>query len=348
MIYVYSDIQDDELLDWFGEIFDKKNYQIVYDYKNGDPKSTISFISNLKISQEFLTPLDKINQLGYHSENSKIVFVRETEINKEICKLIQSTKYTNVHWLLPGYVKGFDNIIFHGWHTNCVRKLYARCKEVLNSFTPYNPKPKYFEALLGTKKTHRDFVYQQLLPYEDKNIIKYHGWHNTKSLKDNQHFIWDDHAEIIDITHSTLNTMYYGESVRLSHIIPRNVYNQTCYSIVTETFIDNNFSFYTEKIAKPIVGKRLFVVFSGQNYLKNLKQLGFKTFDYLIDESYDDVADCDLRFKLAIEQVHKLMTIDQSSVLEKIKDTCEHNYNLLMSNYLDKKMFDSIKKVIDV
>jgi hypothetical protein len=346
MFHLFSDIQDNELLDWLKEIFQNNLYQITYNHQECNPNTTISFISDLRISQEFKNKNDKLNQLTNYCQNSKIVFVRETEINQAVHDLIKSIEYNNVFWLLPGQIKGFKNIIFYGWHVNHVRALYKNHNHVLDTLNPFAPKLKYFEALLGTKKKHRDIVYQELMPYEDKNIIKYHGYYNTKSLIDTEHFVWDIDAKGSDITHSTSNVDYCGQSVRLSHIIPRDVYNQTCYSIVTETFFDNSFSFYTEKIAKPIIAKRLFVVFSGQHYLKNLKLLGFKTFQNIINESYDEIENDLERFTMALEQVKKLMTMDQSEVLIQIQHICEHNYNFLMSNQLQENMFNDIKKII--
>jgi hypothetical protein len=81
----------------------------------------------------------------------------------------------------------------------------------------------------------------------------------------------------------------------LSQVIPLSIYNQTAYSVVAETNYDNNYIFNTEKIVKPILARRLFLVVSGQHYLRNLRSLGFKTFDGIIDETYDTIADFEQR-----------------------------------------------------
>ena len=44
----------------------------------------------------------------------------------------------------------------------------------------------------------------------------------------------------------------------------------------------------TEKIFKPMMLEKPFVVNGTKGYLKELKRLGFKTFSDVIDESYDD------------------------------------------------------------
>ena len=48
---------------------------------------------------------------------------------------------------------------------------------------------------------------------------------------------------------------YLGKLVSLSQIIPVDIYNSTAYSVVCETNYDNHYSFYTEKIVKPIIAK---------------------------------------------------------------------------------------------
>jgi hypothetical protein len=150
-----------------------------------------------------------------------------------------------------------------------------------------------------------------------------------KQLIDN--WIWPS----IDIPKDELkNTIthvsYSGQQVSLSQIISADIYNQTAYSIVAETNWDNHYSFYTEKIVKPILAERLFVVFSGQHYLRNLRQLGFKTFNGIIDESYDSVENSDQRFTLALAQMNYLIDQPQEEILEKIRPITEYNKSVML------------------
>jgi hypothetical protein len=116
----------------------------------------------------------------------------------------------------------------------------------------------------------------------------------------------------------------------LSQIIPLDIYNYSTYSIVAETNYDNHYSFYTEKIVKPILARRLFIVFGGQHYLRNLRQMGFQTFDGIVDETYDTVENSDERFQLALEQMHKLIDQPQDLILEKIWPIVEHNQRVML------------------
>jgi len=84
----------------------------------------------------------------------------------------------------------------------------------------------------------------------------------------------------------------------------------------------------------------LFIVFCGYHYLYNLRKLGFKTFDGIIDESYDNIQDTDERFSAALAQMQYLIDQPQEAILEKIRPITEHNKNLMISlcchtNYLE-------------
>ena len=103
-------------------------------------------------------------------------------------------------------------------------------------------------------------------------------------------------------------------------------------SIVTETsfYIDNDF--ISEKIWKPLYQFHPFIVVGRPHLLKYLRDSGFKTFDFLIDETYDTIEDNDLRMELIIKEIKKLNDIPMYELHDIIKsnvDTLKHNYDLL-------------------
>jgi hypothetical protein len=133
----------------------------------------------------------------------------------------------------------------------------------------------------------------------------------------------------------------------LSQIIPTQVFNDTAYSIIAETDHDNTLSFFSEKTAKPMIYKRLFVAFRGYKFLQNLKSLGFKTFNGIIDESYDLILDDHARYSAAFEQVCWLCNQDQEVIYDRIRDILEHNYNLIMNTDWTTFACKQIQQVID-
>jgi hypothetical protein len=214
---------------------------------------------------------------------------------------------------------------------------------------PYAKKPKSFDVLLGNQREHRDLVFNYINEnaLTDRVIMTY-VYYANKSLLNNSNFILETTGVEFDTNrnynHSIESIKYYGRYMTLSQLIPLQVYNQTAYSIVAETNFNNTYNFYTEKIVKPILARRLFIAIAGKNYLKNLRTIGFKTFDCVIDESYDEIEDNNIRWQAAMSQVKFLTRQPQEMVLEKIKDIVEYNYALLRDGDFYREFSDQLEQ----
>lgn len=215
---------------------------------------------------------------------------------------------------------------------------------------PQTNKSKYFDILLGCRRLHRDVVYQYISDNQlsDKVIMTYYQRWNV-DLRDTDHIFESEGLEFLpesNYTHSVHQVRYYEHRMNLSQVVPFVIYNDSYYSLVAETNAINEFNFYTEKIVKPILGKRLFVAVAGQGYLQRLRSFGFKTFGDVIDESYDNEPDSLRRWKMAMDQVKFLTTQDPAEIYAKIKDVVEHNQRLMLdTNWyteLAKQLADTI------
>jgi hypothetical protein len=134
----------------------------------------------------------------------------------------------------------------------------------------------------------------------------------------------------------------------LSTNISWDLYRHTNYSIVTETLFEGPTVFSTEKVAKPIVAERLFVVFSVDRYLQRLHEMGFQTFDSVIDESYDLEPNLTKRMTQAMDQVRYLHTQDPDKIKEKILPIVKHNHQRLaeLQQQTHQRMEDLLRKHI--
>ncbi len=242
-------------------------------------------------------------------------------------------------------------------------KFYKLEPDYLDALQPYTVKPKAFDALLGQPRSHRDIAYSLLQPYQKQLILTYmrdfnqglydHDFTATTFHERKPHeWLWDIHDS--DIPTKPMNFTIEsielrGHKISLSQIVPVNIYNQTAYSVVTETNYMNSYTFYTEKTVKPILGRRLFVSFSGQHYLRNLHNLGFKTFGDIIDESYDEEPDVQRRYAMIAAQIKYLIDTPQEQILEQIQPIAEHNYQHMMStdwyNIFSKNFLQSLQAV---
>lgn len=101
-------------------------------------------------------------------------------------------------------------------------------------------------------------------------------------------------------------------------------YNHSCYNIVSETHVHDEI-FITEKIWKPIIAQQIFVVHGKKNYLQDLKNLGFQTFNTIIDESYDKESEPKKRINKIVELCKWLKKQNWKELYEQTKDIREHN-----------------------
>ena len=255
-----------------------------------------------------------------------------SELHRPAVDFIKRYQHANITYFTCGFI---SSVATHRWMDWFVTTLhfYYNHMELLDNLNPHTAKEFHFDILLGCTRVHREVVYNFVLSHQiDKlAILSYHR-HGQIPLRTNPNFIQEDGVEYIGDSRNTGDTVkYMGDMIGMSRIIPAKIYNQTAYSVVTETNAENDFTFYTEKIVKPILSKRLFIVIAGYNYLKNLRSLGFKTFDCVIDESYDDIEDNITRYNAACEEIRKLSLLPQQEVLDKIKSIVEHNKEVMLT-----------------
>ncbi len=284
------------------------------------------------------------------------IFLVHTELCDPAVVNLPTLQNPKVTWLVPGRHPGFHpNTIdwqYHLWRT---AGLYREISKPLRDLNPHTVKPMMFDALLGKHKPHRAFVRDSIAQsgLTDLFVCKLVGQPNRSLVNDVfdcPHFVMEpDILPLADQPRDSINCMvlYQNRRVHLSSIIPVSVYNQTAYSIVAET-VDEHTIFPTEKTAKPMIAKRLFVVFSAMGFLAYLRSLGFQTFGSVIDESYDQEPDPIRRWTLAFQQVLYLCDQPQQIVLDQIRSVVEHNHALIMGNHLLDSTLSQIHRCIDL
>ena len=96
--------------------------------------------------------------------------------------------------------------------------------------------------------------------------------------------------------------------------------------VVPETVFYDDSLHLTEKIFKPIVIRRPFMLVGGVGNLAYLKSYGFKTFDRWIDESYDNETDPEARLRMVSDQLDYLRTQDITQMHEQMQEVLEYNH----------------------
>jgi hypothetical protein len=126
---------------------------------------------------------------------------------------------------------------------------------------------------------------------------------------------------------------------RNNHAVTESKYHVNSYcNIVMETHFDADQSggvFLTEKTFKPIKHGQLFFIAGPAGSLQALRDLGYRTFDSVLDNTYDRIADNTKRWQRlcgAIQQAqHRL-----ADRFEAARADIEHNQQLFLANKADR------------
>ena len=134
--------------------------------------------------------------------------------------------------------------------------------------------------------------------------------------------------------------------------LPRELFLDSYLNVVCETQYMNipfgfNTSFITEKTFNAIANNQLFIIVGHAGSLDLLHHLGYKTFDGIIDESYDTILNNGDRLDAVSKEIVRFISrpIDQiQDDYSKILDIIEHNRNLLFSQNLETRLQNFINE----
>jgi hypothetical protein len=225
-------------------------------------------------------------------------------------------------------------------------------------------KPYLFDAIMGQIKPHREYVWHRLCEDSllDKSLVAlyrvnadinsyddYHGINDRYNINQVPDFYESPNLNNLEdpliqkIKSQSTNRNGFsctgvgknlvfepGRRMWLSLKTSQGIYDSSWYSIVTETSYEN-YDFLSEKVAKAILAKRIFVLFRSYGQLALLRSHGFKTFDGIIDETYDTIDHAKTRFNLAWQQVQYLAHQDPVMLYTKADEILEHNRTVLLN-----------------
>jgi len=131
--------------------------------------------------------------------------------------------------------------------------------------------------------------------------------------------------------------------------IPRDI--DALWNVVTETVFYYDKLHLTEKIFKPIVSKQPFMLLAAPGNLAYLRSYGFKTFDGIIDESYDNILDNDARVDAVVEQLQwycNLSPDEKRNVIERLAPIVEYNFHHFYGKFrhiITRELLDNTKSL---
>lgn len=215
----------------------------------------------------------------------------------------------------------FFNVIL-GYDYNL--KQMQRIDEIYNK----ELKPFKFLFLNGRARPHRQYLWNKFRSLglldqslctllEGNDIRQLPSYYEFEDFSSNQIVVDSTTQRLIkhDIFNNTWGEIYARAEP----------YIDTYFSVVTETVADYPYSFRTEKIAKPLILGHPWVAATTCGFYRDLKNLGFQTFNHVIDESFDLIDSTQDRLDRITDIVNDLCQQDLASFLESCRSICKYN-----------------------
>ena len=214
-----------------------------------------------------------------------------------------------------------------------------------------HPKTQVFTALSRAHKWWRATCMSQLL---DQQLLDRSYWsYNTQCLvgdriEDNPIPMSDNEFALMQIF--LLNGPYYCDSDRADahndhRSVAEHLYTHSYCNLVFETLFDADQSggaFVTEKTYKCIKFGQPFVIVGAAGSLRALRADGYRTFDHVIDNSYDDVENNAERWTAIKHTIHKIKQQNLHDWYQQCLPDLQHNQRVFMQTQTP-----ALKRLID-
>lgn len=128
---------------------------------------------------------------------------------------------------------------------------------------------------------------------------------------------------------------YFAKSDIFNHewgeiYLQADAYIDTYFSVVTETVYEDPWSFRTEKIAKVLAQGHPWICAASAGWYRSLRNLGFRTFSGIIDESFDTIDDPQARMERIVTVTQDLCNQDLVDFLQQCENICKYNQQHLL------------------
>jgi hypothetical protein len=185
------------------------------------------------------------------------------------------------------------------------------------------------------------FIYQM---YKNNLLDEFNFSHHKVTSKDDFD-MWDEHTWpwTDDMTEFAKTTPHIYDDIKGKEFVtieinPKHRQDNYIY-VVTESIFNEQKPYdpfdgmtrdTSEKTWKPIALKMPFIMSHQPFALKRLRDIGYKTFHTIWDESYDEIIDCNKRMAAIVDLVKSLSSReDFVDMVKSCDDVVEHNFKML-------------------
>jgi hypothetical protein len=351
-------ISVDEAIERKNEFCSKKTFFVI------EPFGHIDFFKNhiKQIDKGLFEKLKEINAtivINYsHEGHLNDYFVEEilkTISYKKIIFLYNDylndfTKYKskNVSFIKINYYLNRSSRYFqHNLKSNDVSQI-LNYEEKKYHFLSFNQYPHHHRVKIISEIHKNNIIDKFLISYNPKFYDTLGGvrYDYENQLKDLGYI--DDYKLFISLEEKKVDfeTNFKISGYGFEDIRP---YKESAMSLISDTIFFKPQGFVSEKVFKPIMYLQPFLVAGPPHYLKEIRDMGFKTFNGLIDESYDEELDDKVRLEKVIGEIIRLSNLPIEELKDKLRESEEtliYNQMKLLSFDYEKSEIDSVKAII--
>jgi hypothetical protein len=243
--------------------------------------------------------------------------------------------FENFHWFVPLHLR-FDSQ-YYTEHLNS--RLIKNKENYLDThFLSLNRRPHHHRVVLF----HYLEIYEQLKKTTIKSLGRMHSVNEFNvhlDLVEKSNAIFLKPSELI----YNIKNYKYAQDTTVDVNLEENhagyinfkLHDRCFVNVVTETRIDADSIFFSEKIFKPIFMLQPFILLGNPFSLKKLKDMEYKTFSDWWDESYDNETCLYTRIQKIVEIMLEISTWSLEKLnktLIEMEDILKHNFNIFISD----------------
>lgn len=302
----YNDNNTDLIPEVINNVKQKK-YKLLYDFSfEGDERGISNFIRQME----------------------------ENGIDESCYKILTSSQ--KIKGRFPEKVCHFPMFEIKAWYNLTQNHVYNFNRSEHKNFLMLNARPRPHRIYLTYLLNKRNLLDNGFcsLPSEESYTEEFDFEHEVKQIEtlgvmlDNR---WKENLK--SKLPLTVDDVNFNDSFSINDTIISDIYNNIDFAVVTESMINSgqDVVFITEKIFKPIANKKPFIVLGDKGTLAYMRKLGYKTFDFLINEDYDVLNSKD-RIIAVAKEIERLCNVDFKKYKNKINEVTEHNYQVLLDS----------------
>ena len=154
-------------------------------------------------------------------------------------------------------------------------------------------------------------------------------WIKHPTVQEDFLYWYENHHNVKSFDNLTIDDQYSPSAMARNNLVNKYYYYDI--DIVFETSTVGKTFEITEKTIRSFITKKPFIVYSSPDFIKRVKEMGFKTFDGFWSEDYDHYC-LKERYEKILKIVNDISNMpenDYSDMISGMQEICEYNKNHL-------------------